>query len=1215
MHKLNPLTMPLNGVKLIEASAGTGKTYTIATLYLRLLIEKGLSVREILVVTYTNAATEELRDRIRDKLRHAIHLLNLGEAAISAEDDPVLVEILRSIDESPPTMIQHLITELTCIDEAAIHTIHGFAQRMLLDNAFESGSLFETEFLQSENDLLDEVVSDFWRQHFYTASNGLASQIHRRWTAPVYLKQEIRGYLNKPYNRLLPQLTADDYSEAHYEKLYQQARDIWAANEATLCESISEAAGNKTLSAAKDNYHPEKLASAIEQMALFFAKVPPVYALPYGFELFSQSHLDNSLLKAAAKKGLTAPQHEFFDLCEGLQQLVDKLLIGILQQAISWCHAEMGKRKEAAALLSYNDLLTQLRDALISEQGEALATHIATRYPYAMIDEFQDTDPEQFQIFDRIYGNHPHVPDACGFYMIGDPKQAIYSFRGADIFTYMLAKDATAAEAQYTLDTNWRSSSRLIEAVNSLYQQSTAPFVYAGHIDHHRVEASSKADEQALLIEGKHPTPLQCWFVHRNEERVSGKDPSKGRLTKTQSQPEIAQACASECARLLGLAKKQQAMIGDDPLQPQDIAILVRDRYEADEIRHALRQKGIASAYYSRDSVFNAAEAGQLMMLLHSIAEPGDESLLRAALSSSLIALSAEKLDALLQDDMQWEQRLSQIQAFHRQWQERGFMAMFRRLLHEFEIPHRLLSLNDGERRLTNLMQLGELMQSASREHEGIENQLRWLHEQMDNPDGNMEEQRLRLESDEALVKVVNIHTSKGLEYPVVFLPFIYSCKPTKSGQPLYVHDEQDPSSVILNLAPDDATYELAEKERLAEDLRLLYVALTRAKYLCYFSYGYFKDLERSALAWLLHGSDAQQPLYDLAAQLHKADDETLLAALRERVQQSSNTIATTELPAYQPPLQREMPAHDTLKARTATRHIDWHWRMTSYSGLTASHSAPSATAEFQETGSRNEDAQRREEDEQEAGLNLFRFPKGARAGTFMHTILEQLDFANVTKETVSEEVARQLQRFGFDEMWQGVIEQMCHHTLDTALNDAGLKLRQLGMQQKLVEMEFQYPIQKLKAESLNRIVEGLGDPARDEQSNDEHGHKLEFHPVSGIMRGFIDLTFEHNGRFYIADYKSNWLGFHIEDYTRERLAQVIEEHRYDLQYLIYTLALHRYLKANLADYDYETHFGGVYYLFLRGLSPEHGFNKGVFYDRPELSLIETLDAMMWGEE
>ena len=1213
MHRLDPLTMPLNGLKLIEASAGTGKTYTIATLYLRLLIEKGLSVRDILVVTYTNAATEELRGRIRDKLRHAIHLLNLGEAAIGQEQDEVLVAILRSID-SPREMIEHLIAQLTCIDESAIHTIHAFAQRMLQDNAFESGSLFETEFLQNEDELLDAVVADYWRQHFYSASPGLASQIHQRWSAPYHLKQEIRGYLNKPYQRLLPQLRAEDHSEVRYEQLFVQLQALWRADGEALLERISEAVTAKTLSADKKKfYNPERLAAAAEELALFFAAPLLAYSLPWGFELFTQSHLDRALLKAAEKKGLTAPQHEFFGLCDELQQLVEQLLLGIQQQAMGWCRDEMVKRKEAAALLSYNDLLTQLGSALASEQGEELAAHIVARYPYAMIDEFQDTDPEQFRIFDRIYGPHPHVPEASGFYMIGDPKQAIYSFRGADIFTYMLAKDATVAEAQYTLDTNWRSSSRLIEAVNSLYGSSHAPFIYEGHIDYHPVAASPSADETPLLLQGQPPVPLQCWFVERNETRVKAKDPSQGRLTKTQAQPEIASACASEIARLLQLAREEQAMIGQQPLQPQQIAILVRDRYEADEIRHALRNKGIASAYYSRDSVFNSEEAGQLMMLLQAINEPGDESLLRAALSSSLVGLSAEQLDALLQDDLAWEQRLTQIQAYHTDWQERGFMAMFRTLLHQLAIPQRLLALRDGERRLTNLMQLGELMQSASREHEGLENQLRWLHEQCTSPDGNLEEQRLRLESDEELVKVVNIHTSKGLEYPVVFLPFISSCKPTKPNQPLYLHDEAEPASVLLNLAPDDHSYALAEKERLAEDLRLLYVALTRAKYLCYFSYGYFKDLEASALAWLLHGSDATQPLTNLAAALEKADDEALLAPLRERVALANHTIAITPLPGHQPPLARQRPAHDSLRAREASRHVSWHWRMTSYSGLTASHSASPLTSEFRQTGSRSEDAETRIEDEQQPGLNLFRFPKGARAGTFMHTILEQLDFAKVSDETIALEVTRQLQRFGFDDIWQGVVEQMVRDTLDTPLNDAGLRLRQLGMRQKLVEMEFQYPIRHLKAEQLNRIVEGLGDTQLADEA-DEQAHGLAFAPVSGIMRGFIDLTFEFEGRYYIADYKSNWLGFQLDDYRREHLARVIREHRYDLQYLIYTLALHRFLKANLADYDYERHFGGVYYLFLRGLSPAEGANSGVFYDRPELALIERLDAMMWEE-
>ncbi|MBD3670468.1 MAG: exodeoxyribonuclease V subunit beta [Gammaproteobacteria bacterium] len=1201
MHKLDPLSIPLDGIKLIEASAGTGKTYTIATLYLRLLIEKGLSVREILVVTFTNAATEELRDRIRDKLRHAIHLLSLGESAIGDEEDEVLRSMLLDIAD-PKTMIQHLVTELTCIDEAAIHTIHGFSQRMLLDNAFESGSLFETEFLQSEDELLDEVVRDYWRQHFYTASAGLAAQVQIRWGTPLSLKQEIRDYLYKPFGGLLPQLDETAVSEAAYHELYQKLEKLWTEWETSLCESIETAASERLLSIAEKNYRADTLEAAIEEMRLFMSQSPEAYTLPWGFTLFTQSHLDSCVDKRKARKGLQAPQHEFFHLCDELQQLVENRLIAIQQQAIRWCREELAGRKESAALLSYNDLLTQLRTALVSEQGEALAAHIVQRYPYAMIDEFQDTDPEQYQIFESIYGRHPHVPENSGFYMIGDPKQAIYSFRGADIFTYMLAKDNTQADAQFTLDTNWRSSSTLIRAINALYEQSRAPFIYQGHIDYHRVEPSPRADATQLHVEGDTDAALRCWFLERSEARTE-----KNRLTKKAIEPEIAQACANECARLLNLGKQGRAHIGDEAVQPHHLAILVRDRFEADKIRLALRQKGIGSAYYSRDSVFASEEALQLLMLLQSINEPGDVSLLRAALSSPLIALSAEELDALLQNDLEWEQRLGQIHHYHQEWLNRGFMPMFRRVLHEQAIAHRLLGYHDGERRLTNLLQLGELVQAASREHEGMENQLRWLNEQIENPDGNLEDQRLRLESDDALVKVVNIHTSKGLEYPVVFLPFIWSSKARKKNQPLYVHDESDPSMVTLDLSPDEASYEQAEKERLAEDLRLLYVAFTRAKYRCYFSYGYVTDVEKSALAWLLHGEASEQPLADLAAQLNKAEDDHLYTRLMEVVHASDGSFALAPLPGHQPSLSKALPEHDRLSARTATRPIHWHWRMTSYSGLTASHSAAPVSSEFRETGRREEDAELIPGAEEDAmGLDLFHFPKGARAGTFMHGILEELDFAGATEETINEEVARQRQRYGYDEKWQKVIEGMVHQTLDTPLNETGLTLRQLSTEQRLVELEFQYPIQQLKAAGLNRLIEAI--------SGDNSGHALEFEAMSGIMRGFIDLTFEHEGRYYIADYKSNWLGNRIEDYTRERLQQVIFEHRYDLQYLIYSLALHRYLGANLQDYNYENHFGGVYYLFLRGMNVMSGQDKGIFYDRPSLEVIERLDRLMRGE-
>jgi len=820
-----------------------------------------------------------------------------------------------------------------------------------------------------------------------------------------------------------------------------------------------------------------------------------------------------------------------------------------------------------------------------------LAAHIRGRFRYALIDEFQDTDPLQYRIFASLYHGQPDY----GLYLIGDPKQAIYSFRGADVHTYMQAKADTQESAHFTLSTNWRSSSRLITTLNTLFGNNKAAFLYPGQIDYQSVDASPRADAQGLRLNGTEPAALNIWFAERTQD-------DKGQLNKDLGNKEetrqlFAEACANAIAAMLLQGHAGEACIGERHVESRDIAVLVRDRIEARSMREALSKRQIGSAYYSRDSVFDSDEAKHFALLLSAVADPTRDKLIRAALAADLIALSAEEIDHLIQDEMSWEETLDRFHGYHQLWNEHGFMPMFEQLLHAEQLPQRLLPQPSGERRLTNLLQLAELVQGAGREHHGIEAQLKWLHESMQSEQMESDEYRLRLESDEGLVKIVNIHTSKGLEYPIVYLPFLWSSKPvdTKKTRSVYYHDGH---RTVLHLAPDAEAYARADRERLAEELRLVYVALTRAQYLCHIGYGRVRDLENAALAWLLHGCDGVEPLVYLKDYLQGLDDAQLRQGLQQLAESSGGTMSIQALPSGHATLSRDGQALPKLQAREASRPILQHWRMTSYSGLSSHDGA--APHEF---GSRSEDAT---VEDQGAGYDIFHFPKGSTAGTFMHRVFEEIDFDRITDAELGDKVRELLPQYGFDLTWDNTIATMVRQVLDTSLDGKGLRLATLADERRIVEMEFMYPIERVSAADLNRIVAGLGDYTSE-------GPTLNFDTVSGIMRGFIDLTFEQAGRYYNVDYKSNWLGPRREDYHPQALQAVIAQHRYDLQFLIYALAMHRYLQSNLPDYDYENHFGGVYYLFLRGMNAASDDNYGVYYAKPPLALIEQLDQAIRG--
>ena len=1166
MQPLDLNTLPLDGVRLIEASAGTGKTYTIATLYLRLLLQRTLSVKQILVVTFTKAATEELRGRIRQRIREALQQLQGSDQAA----DPALRGILSQLDDHK-TAAQQLKDALTLMDEAAIFTIHSFCQRMLTENAFESGSLFDAELITDEIDYLREIAEDFWRSHFYAFDEADAAWVAKQWKAgPSTLLEELRSALNRHELTVIPSVTESQLETLwnRRSQLIEQVQQRWNSEGEVLRPLLTQ---NKGLN--RSRYRVTTLEKLFPAMAQFCASPHP-RSLPEKIELLTASKINTSM-----KKGQPPLQHPFFELNDELVEMwkkTDQLRRSlIMQQFIQYSRDTLVERKAAHNVISTNDLLTDLYNALKNDADGVLAARIRQQYPLAMIDEFQDTDPVQYTIFHTLYHQQP----TCGLYMIGDPKQAIYSFRGADIFTYMQAR--RDSQHHYTLDTNWRSTPPLIAAVNQLFSSTEKPFIYNEDIQFHPVKAAPQTTQKTLLINGKTTPPLQVWLLPRNE----GKE-----ISKEIAQDMLATCCAQQIAQLLNQGLTGEATIGDHPLQPSDIAILVRTHKEAQAVQKALRNCQIASAYISRDSVFESHEAEVMGRLLLAVSEPNNERRLRATLCDEMMGLSAQQLHKLIEDENRWEERLEQFQNYHAQWLDHGFMSMFQRLLHQQQISQNTLASSGGERALSNLLQLAELLQTASKQQHGMEGLLHWYFEQLE-AKSDEDERQLRLESDEALVQIVTIHKSKGLEYEVVFLPYSYGCMPRKKPKPVEYHCK-DSGKLILDIGSEQYqnSYDLSDKERLAEELRLLYVALTRAKQRCYIAWGAIKEAEKSALAYLLYKGEIEKP-----------DDAQILACWQQLAQQQPDAIAVHTLPdARHEPYLGASNRAKKQQPRPFNGHIERSWQVSSFSALTSSRGHRSILPDYDATEPATAPTKQQTKD-------IFTFPRGAHAGTMMHALFENIDFTRSQGKSVAEVCEEQLIKYGFEPQWQPVIETMVNNLLDTVLDESnGLTLAQISTQQRLVELAFHFPLAHINSTKLNQVI------SRTEEHPGE-GAALNFIPHQGMMTGFIDLIFEYQGRYYIADYKSNHLGYQRADYQPPQLKAAMQQHRYDLQYLIYTVALHRYLKTRLKNYNYETDFGGIYYLFLRGICPQQGAKSGIYYDKPKRSLIDELEAVLVG--
>lgn len=1159
---LQPLTFPLHGMRLIEASAGTGKTYTITALYLRLLLGHGedgpvqpLGPDQILVVTFTEAATEELRDRIRVRIAEArqAFMLALNGHLIK---EPLLKALTDAVADKD-SAVKLLEQAAQQMDEAAIFTIHGFCQRMLKRHAFESGALFETELTQDSQRLLNQAVMDFWRAEIYRMQAGIASAVLHLWKTPADLSKDLSGFWSSPELRLQPDLSDQDLGKLfeQFQSLLTRFKSLWLSEETDLEALIRDSGVNK--SSYKKNLLPNWLAKIGE------------------FAESDRAVLDNDLLKVLERfqqsrlyekspKG-NPPEHELFRLIEELLEAQVPVREIMLARAYRDVRARFDKHKQQHNLLTFDDLLINLDRALGKDSSGLLAGAIRSQFPLALIDEFQDTDPMQYRIFSRIYGGDMATAEyRPGLVMIGDPKQAIYAFRGADIFTYIHAR--RQVEAPYTLDTNWRSTNRMVESVNRLFESANAPFIYEQDIQFQAVKAGGKSDKKPLRVGGKEIPAMTFW--HEEDEEPINRNTYLARF---------ARATAVEIERLLN----GDTTVGDRNLAAGDIAVLVRDRYEADAIRQALAEFQRPCVYLSnRESVFSTQEALDLLLLLQAVQEPQNERFVRAALATAILQLDVEALDRLNHDEKAWEAAVAEFTEYQQCWLRLGVLPMLHRLLQRRKLSEVILSRADGERRLTDLLHLGELLQTASTEVEGTAGLLRWYAEKLNSPNGSAEDQQLRLESDRNLVTLVTIHKSKGLEYPVVFLPF--PCAMRDSKQSLY-HDEN--GETVMDLQASDEAVAKADEERLAEDLRLLYVALTRSVYACYMGVADVKvgqkkeQLQRTALGYLL------------------LQEGRALADAMARLPELSSAIAVIEPPQTVPQIDlfAEAPeAQPELEVRQFKGRIDRNWRMTSYSALSShggGHPLPELPGLDLEVAGEEVAVAEPEQ-------SIFSFPKGARAGTFLHAVFEDLDFPTAGGAELTDYLQERLSLEGYDCEWAAVLETLVADVLDSDLGVDGARLRDLSTENKLVEMEFMLPIKGLDCSALNQLIRGY-DPLSAQAGF------LKFDQVTGMLKGFIDLVFRHNDRYYVLDYKSNFLGNSHDAYTQQAMAEAMIDHRYDLQYQLYTLALHRLLQSRIPDYDYEQHMGGVFYLFLRGMGQG---DNGIFHVRPDAEFIEQLD-------
>ncbi|MBN8737774.1 MAG: UvrD-helicase domain-containing protein [Xanthomonadales bacterium] len=1175
------MELSLDGIRAVEASAGTGKTFTIATLYLRLILERGLKIDEIVVATFTRAAAAELSGRLRQRLVIADALLPEAEPAVARTDDDgehretrkIVTRALESgiaLDE-----LQRRAREAClAIDTAFIGTLHGFCHRVLAEFGFETGqALVQPELIDDIHALEGEILRDFWRRG--SADAATAGLLADTWKSPEKLAEQAcdprwRGRVVDP-----PPAARD--VEATRLALAALRGEIAAWDAAAIARAEQElhrAIGNgnarngrtrklAAIHAAACAATPDAIfvQSARDDCADFAEAELAVKAWFNG--PFAGAELDAVTRLGAAIAAIDAAEGSRRD--------------ALLHDARAYLETELPRRLAERNLMGHDQAVDRLAGALDDgERGRHAAARIRTRWKAALVDEFQDTDPRQWRVVATLFGADTLV-------LVGDPKQAIYGFRGGDVFAWLQAR-AHAEGEPLRLAESWRAGNGLCKAINALFSTPGA-FIESG-IEHPDVHPAQAVQQRALLRDGQPLPALELWWL----------DPDKlGRSTrvdapsKARAHPAIQKACV---AWIAGMLRDDAIRLRDkhgEPrkLRPRHIAVLVNSNREAQAMQAALGRAGVPASCNLRASVYASDEAADLALLLDALATPDDPRRARAAQASLLTGGDAATLAESIRDEAQQAALLQTIATWATELQRHGPLPWLHRLLAQAS-PH-LLAAPDGERRVANYLQLAELLQGLHATGFGIGDlATRFARARVEAVD-DADAARLRLDTDADAVTISTVHAAKGLEYDVVLVPYAVMGRDPNGKRddrpPLYwYHDDENAARVAIGDGTGIEVELRAGAEIRAEDVRKFYVAVTRASALCVLPWGPVNLMEYSAAYQLLHVAGRAQPL--------AADNAGCDAALRELCERADGQARIVrELPTMADALRSPDGTGPTLRARDFTRTgLQRDWQVWSFSRLV--RGSPNQAVADPHPGAGDGDASR------ESG------PAGAAFGTAVHAVFEQTDFAvwrgasglPDSERTLIESSLRDQGVAGGDHAWKHAVE-LTGACVRDALNAAlpcGARLCDVAAGQRKAEIEFHLSLHPARGNELYALLHAHGYQRQRSGVAPERLH--------GLLTGKIDLTFAHAGRFHIVDWKTNRCAPYDGDAVRAEIAA----HDYDLQWLVYTLALHRWLKQRMADYDYDRHVGEVYYLFVRGMAE----GRGIHVDRPPRALVEAMDAL-----
>lgn len=1405
-EQLNLAGFDLDKSSMIEASAGTGKTFTISNLVVRLLIEglkngnhtEPLDIENILIVTFTNAAASDLRARVLQKIhesRISFDQIKNGIKTIEDFESPFkdiaikcfekyLENTIDAIDvdklKDTASVFSRLLTRAERnIDRASISTIHSFCNRALNQiYSFEAGRAFNVNLTQDISLEQKEAKLAVWRSLFYndngfdrdlllnllgftdpegdTLKNAVKAIEKVRLIDPneCYYGFSVKSYYEEGVKKL--QKTPDE----RLKYLLDTAKDLYSDFENDFfskLESLKEYK-DQIISFADGNTVPGSLYELSPGGSFYsnpFNKgLPCKNFLNLLVSTLNNDSADtinyitsfNSIDKIVALSEIGSDEH-FFKVKKGgefkdsqkvrdFEEIVKDLIsasfeviteIELIKLELTTLVAinvilKTDELCERDNVISNDEVLRQLAVALNNNKdksrGDVLSSLLRKRYPVAMIDEFQDTDPVQFAIFSKLYLNQDAIDESAHCYLIGDPKQSIYAFRGTDINSYNKAKELILGNKGnvYTLNTNYRSCQNIIKGVNEIFYEYEKPKTQESsegsfsNIESQNSEESlsekkvkidypyvkypfdyyNNSGKEGYLDSKIHFEPVN-FSDKANSVRFYFKDDSSKEIpicnyirevsfADSQEKPK-ANDYYGEIAKFVALDVKRCLLEGkifengeERDVKPSDITILVNDAKENSFIQEALKKQSIQSVYFSdKESVLNSEdknyniivteEAANVIYLMEAMCDSTNSPKVNRLLGASLLRLSSEKfLDSIKSDKLDSE--ITLLRVCRDSWEKYGFITAFSQYIYQHDLLCTILETDGGERSLSNYFQIAEIVQSVNSKVTGSNAQLLWFKELVLNNKGELSEDvtKKHLESEQSLVKVMTIHKSKGLEFPIVFTPYESGFMALKSKDSAIYYD---PDSKQVSYALDrenkiigKSVKDLVEVAALQEQERLLYVALTRAKLANFITLPSCVSLERKPY---------QSPLKKLISLVSKDDSADSKGKPSKRTTKKSKdkeveidttkdvvvadpqpTLKAVENPELFKKLET-VELDESIKVQNSISQdcsvssldkgaVDNSFTVTSYSAITsgAHNDMFASSADEKETSVEDGDS----DDSKDKDLINFNFAKGSTAGSFLHKLMEIVlakdDVDKADKDSLYNFVNSQLKydfyhlvsKPGDDEdtknekivaLSQWLYDILNANLLPKAKDGNQVKLSNLKALDCARELDYFLPCKDFKVRVLNGICHDFyeSEVKAFELTSIPELPDLKKSNFKGFMNGSLDLVAkfvtETGPKFYMIDYKSNYLGNSYSRYTQQKILKSIFESRYDVQILFYSLALYRFLKTSLPNFSYENDFGGVMYLYLRGMNSFDARSSGQFYVKPSEALIERLDKLFNG--